>query len=48
KEKANPTVSRGGISFTAQDYVYSDYEYYLPVPAPEILLNSKLTQNPGY
>ncbi len=48
KEKANPTVSRGGISFTAQDYVYSDNEYYLPVPAPEILLNSKLTQNPGY
>ncbi len=48
KEKANPTVSRGGISFTAQDYVYSDYEYYLPVPAPEILLNSKLTQNSGY
>ena len=48
REKANPTVSRGGISFTAQDYVYSDYEYYLPVPAPEILLNSELTQNPGY
>lgn len=48
KERANPTVSRGGISFTAQDYVYSDYEYYLPIPASEILINSKLTQNTGY
>ncbi|PQA53431.1 RagB/SusD family nutrient uptake outer membrane protein [Siphonobacter curvatus] len=48
KERANPTVSRGGISFTAQDYVYSDYEYYLPIPASEILINSKLTQNAGY
>ena len=48
REKANPTVSRGGISFTAQDYDYSDYEYYLPIPAPEILLNSDLTQNRGY
>ena len=48
KEKANPTVSRGGISFNAQDYVYSDFEYYLPIPASEIRLNDKLTQNPGY
>lgn len=48
REKANPTVSRGGISFNPQDYVYSDYEYYLPIPAPQILINNKLTQNPGY
>lgn len=48
KEKANPTVSRNGVSFTAQDYVYSSYEYYLPIPAPQILINDKLTQNSGY
>ncbi|MHA8101111.1 RagB/SusD family nutrient uptake outer membrane protein [Aquirufa nivalisilvae] len=48
REKANPTVSRGGIAFNALDYVYSDFEYYLPIPAPQILINNKLTQNPGY
>ncbi len=48
KEKANPTVNRGGIAFNAQDYVFSDYEYFFPVPAPQILINNKLTQNPGY
>ncbi|KAB7732224.1 RagB/SusD family nutrient uptake outer membrane protein [Rudanella paleaurantiibacter] len=48
KEKANPTVGRGGIAFNALDYVYSDFEYFLPIPAPQILINSKLTQNAGY
>ncbi len=48
KEKTNPTVPRGGIAFNALDYVYSDFEYYLPIPAPQILINTKLTQNPGY
>lgn len=48
KEKVNPTVVRGGIAFNALDYVYSDFEYLLPVPAPQILINSKLTQNAGY
>ena len=48
KEKAKPTVDRGGIAFNAQDYVFSDYEYFLPIPAPQILINTKLTQNPGY
>ncbi|UFH56977.1 RagB/SusD family nutrient uptake outer membrane protein [Spirosoma sp. KNUC1025] len=48
KEKAKPTVDRGGIAFNAQDYVYSDYEYFFPIPAPQILINNKLTQNPGY
>ena len=47
-EKANPTVVRGGIAFNALDYVYSDFEYYLPIPAPQILINKNLTQNPGY
>lgn len=48
KEKAKPTVDRGGIAFNAQDYVYTENEYYLPIPAPQILINAKLTQNPGY
>ncbi|GAB4000228.1 RagB/SusD family nutrient uptake outer membrane protein [Spirosoma daeguense] len=48
KEKAKPTVDRGGIAFNAQDYVYSDFEYFFPIPAPQILINNKLTQNPGY
>jgi hypothetical protein len=47
-EKANPTVFRGGIAFNALDYVYSDFEYYLPIPAPQILINKNLAQNPGY
>ena len=48
KEKAKPTVDRGGIAFNAQDYIYSDYEYFFPIPAPQILINNKLTQNAGY
>jgi starch-binding outer membrane protein, SusD/RagB family len=48
KEKATPTVPRGGIAFNALDYVYEDFEYILPIPAPQILINSKLTQNKGY
>ncbi len=48
REKANPTVSRGGVPFNAQDYVFSPYQYYYPIPASEILINSTLIQNPGY
>jgi hypothetical protein len=48
QEKANPTVSRGGISFNALDYVYESHEYLFPIPASQILINDKLTQNPGY
>lgn len=48
REKANPTVSRGGVPFNAQDYIFSEYQYYFPIPASEILINSNLTQNPGY
>jgi hypothetical protein len=47
-EKANPTVARGGIAFNDLDYFYIPEEYFLPIPAPQILINSKLTQNPGY
>lgn len=48
KEKANPTVGRGGIAFNALDYIYDENEYVLPIPAAQILINAKLTQNTGY
>lgn len=48
KEKAKPTVSRGGVAFNVLDYVYEDFEYFYPIPAPQILINNKLTQNRGY
>jgi hypothetical protein len=48
REKANPTVQRGGIAFNALDYVYTDNEVLLPIPAPQILINSLLSQNTGY
>jgi starch-binding outer membrane protein, SusD/RagB family len=48
KEKVKPTVDRGGIAFNVLDYVHEDFEYFFPIPAPQILINSKLTQNPGY
>ena len=48
KEKASPTVDRGGVAFNALDYVYEPHEYLFPIPAPQILINSKLTQNSGY
>lgn len=48
KEKVSPTVDRGGVAFNALDYVYEPHEYLFPIPAPQILINDKLTQNPGY
>jgi hypothetical protein len=48
KEKANPTVGRGGVAFNALDYVYEPHEYLFPIPAAQILINDKMTQNPGY
>jgi hypothetical protein len=47
-EKSNPTTDRGGIPFSAGDYQFSDYEVLFPIPANEIRINPKLTQNPGY
>jgi hypothetical protein len=47
-ERAKPTVNRGNVPFNSTDYVYTENEYYLPIPAPQILINAKLTQNPGY
>ncbi|MEJ7767467.1 MAG: RagB/SusD family nutrient uptake outer membrane protein, partial [Chitinophagaceae bacterium] len=48
REKANPTVARGGVAFNALDYVYTENEVLLPIPAPQILINAGLTQNTGY
>lgn len=48
KEKANPTVSRGGVAYNALDYVYEEHEHLFPIPAPQILINDKLSQNTGY
>jgi starch-binding outer membrane protein, SusD/RagB family len=48
KERANPTIARGNVPFNSTDYVFNDFEYFLPLPAPQILINPKLKQNPGY
>ena len=48
KEKANPTVGRQGIPYGATDYIFHDYNALYPIPADQIRINSKLTQNPGY
>lgn len=48
EERAHPTVDRGGVAFNNLDYVYEATEYILPIPAPQILINDKLTQNDGY
>jgi hypothetical protein len=47
-EKAHPTVSRQGTPYSSGDYVFESYEALYPIPNNEILVNSKLTQNPGY
>jgi hypothetical protein len=47
-ERANPTVARGNVPFNSTDYVYSEFEYVLPIPAAQILISPKLTQNTGY
>ncbi len=47
-EKANPTVARGNVPFNNLDYVFTENEYYLPLPSGQILINPKLTQNLGY
>lgn len=47
-EKSNPTTNRGGIPFSAGDYMFEPYEALFPIPANEILVNKALTQNEGY
>ncbi len=48
KEKADPTISRQGIPFSATDYIFVANEALYPIPADEILVNKTLTQNTGY
>ena len=48
RERSNPTTDRGGIPFSAADYVFEPYEVLFPIPAEQILINGDLTQNPGY
>jgi hypothetical protein len=48
RERAKPTIDRGNVPFNSTDYVFTENEYVLPIPAPQILINPKLTQNPGY
>jgi hypothetical protein len=48
KERAKPTVDRGNVPFNTTDYVFTENEYVLPIPAPQILINPKLVQNQGY
>ncbi|TKK71041.1 RagB/SusD family nutrient uptake outer membrane protein [Ilyomonas limi] len=48
KEKANPTVQRQGIPYANTDYVFDAFEALYPLPNDELLINNKLTQNPGY
>jgi hypothetical protein len=48
RERAKPTIDRGGVPFNSTDYLYSEFEYFLPLPAPQILINTKLKQNEGY
>ncbi len=48
REKADPTVTRQGIPYANTDYIFQDRDALYPIPSNEILINSKLTQNPGY
>jgi hypothetical protein len=48
REKADPTVSRFGIPFANNDYVFEPFEALYPIPNRQILINDKITQNPGY
>ncbi|MGC1240562.1 MAG: RagB/SusD family nutrient uptake outer membrane protein [Chryseosolibacter sp.] len=47
-EKSNPTTSRAGIPFSGADFKFEPYESLFPIPAPEIRINTKLSQNYGY
>jgi len=48
KEKANPTVTRGGIPYSNSDFIFQSFEVFYPIPNRQILINDKITQNPGY
>lgn len=44
----NPQTPRDGIGFGPSDYVFQPYQAIFPIPQSETLINSNLTQNPGY
>ncbi|MFA6084025.1 RagB/SusD family nutrient uptake outer membrane protein [Mucilaginibacter sp.] len=47
-ERAAPTVDRGGVPFTGNDYKFDGYEALYPMPDRQLFLDKNLTQNPGY
>lgn len=47
-EKASPTVDRGGVPFSGNDYRFEAYEAIYPIPDRQLFLDKNLTQNPGY
>lgn len=47
-EKASPTVDRGGVPFTGNDYKFDGFEALYPIPDRQLFLDKNLTQNPGY
>nr|WP_068891262.1 RagB/SusD family nutrient uptake outer membrane protein [Pedobacter panaciterrae] len=47
-EKAQPTVDRGGVPFSPNDYKFDDYEALYPIPDRQLFLDKNLIQNPGY
>lgn len=48
KEKADPTVTRGGVPFSNFDFVFLPTKALYPIPNRQILINDNITQNPGY
>jgi len=48
RERSNPTTTRGPVPFSPGDYIFEPYEVLFPIPHNQILINEKLTQNPGY
>jgi hypothetical protein len=47
-ERTSPTVDRGGVPFTGNDYKFDAYEALYPVPDRQLFLNENMKQNPGY
>lgn len=47
-EMSNPTTTRGGIPFSQSDFKFAAHEAMFPIPADQLRINPKLTQNPGY
>lgn len=48
QERESPTVSRGGVPFSAADYKFEAFEALFPIPDRQIFLSNQLKQNSGY